>query len=111
MKSRVIRSVAVEATRGAAYSALLMVVMAHGNSAAQVEAAPGMHLHIDQHLVAPFSGQAAPSYRNKPKMFFIQACRGSESGCRTMFSLMSGIDIQIVFCMTSGRVSFMVCSV
>ncbi|XP_071953644.1 caspase-7-like isoform X2 [Antedon mediterranea] len=55
------------------FSCLVIVFMSHGDDG--VLYATDGHLPIGN-LTAPFKGNACPSLVGKPKLFFIQACRG-----------------------------------
>lgn len=54
---------------------LVIVMMSHGNEYEQIQTKDGT-LELDS-LFKPFHNHNCPALRGKPKIFFIQACRGS----------------------------------
>ncbi|XP_033114206.1 caspase-3-like isoform X2 [Anneissia japonica] len=66
------------------YSSLVIVFMSHGDDG--VLYATDGKLPVDE-LTAPFKGNACPSLAGKPKLFFIQSCRGQK------FDEPVGIDV------------------
>ena len=61
--------------------AFVMVVMSHGNETGCVRTYDWQQLSIEDDLVAPFDGDHWPEMRHRPKIFLIQACRGSKKRC------------------------------
>ncbi|VDD79867.1 unnamed protein product [Mesocestoides corti] len=51
------------------------VILTHGDEGGSVYGTDGP-IHLDQ-LIHPFRGDTCPGLAGKPKMFFIQACRGT----------------------------------
>lgn len=59
------------------YGAFVCFLMAHGNSDA-IYGSDGVHQDLKD-LVRPFHANTCPSLAHKPKIFFIQACRGQHA--------------------------------
>ena len=57
------------------HSALVVVVMSHGDKDI-VRSADGERVNIENDIVTPFDGAHCPALAGKPKLLFIQACRG-----------------------------------
>ena len=55
--------------------AFIMAVMSHGEKDV-IFSADGVPLDIEKDIVAPFDGANCAALIDKPKIFFIQACRG-----------------------------------
>ncbi|XP_058979657.1 uncharacterized protein LOC101888040 [Musca domestica] len=56
------------------YACLVIVILSHGNRHEEIAAKDG-HYSIDDHVLFPILRNA--TLNDKPKMFFIQACKGS----------------------------------
>jgi len=56
----------------------LLIVMSHGNAGDQIYASDGLTYTYNE-LWKPFSGDKCPTLIDKPKLFFIQKCRGEDA--------------------------------
>lgn len=62
------------------YNEFVFIIMSHGDKDA-IEGVDGAFVKVVQ-LMSQFSARDCPTLRNKPKLFFIQACRGELSDPR-----------------------------
>lgn len=58
------------------YSAFVCFLMSHGGECGTLEGVRGRTIRIDD-ITAEFTSSRCPSLANKPKLFIIQACRGT----------------------------------
>lgn len=56
---------------------LVVVLMSHGTTE-MIHAADNVPLHLDDDICALFNNENCPGLQGKPKLFFIQACRGGK---------------------------------
>lgn len=54
------------------------VVLAHGGPGNSISGIDDMWLSIDTNLLQRFNNESCPALAHKPKLFFIQACRGEK---------------------------------
>ena len=58
--------------------AFVMVIMSHGDRYGNLQSSDGQNLSIKDDIVTAFDGDNWPIMLGNPKVFLIQACRGSE---------------------------------
>jgi len=58
------------------FDAFVFVVMSHGKERDVISDVSGRHIRVED-LMAEFKAANCPKLQNKPKLFFIQTCRGS----------------------------------
>lgn len=75
------------------FDAFVYVIMSHGGNRDIIYGVDGKTIRIED-LMSEFIARNCPSLQNKPKLFFIQACRGSSPEC--MFSLHTNRHIDSV---------------
>lgn len=68
-------SAAAEAQRYESYDCLVVIIMSHGIPG-KIEGVHGDHLHLMDDVYSRFNNENCPALKGKPKVFFIQACRG-----------------------------------
>jgi hypothetical protein len=56
------------------YSCLIFVIISHGDSLSKIYGVDNEPVDLNDDLIGPFN--ACESLRGKPKLFFVQACRG-----------------------------------
>jgi len=61
------------------YDAFVCIIMSHGTSGDKIMGVDGRTIGIED-LMSEFNAVRCPSLANKPKIFLVQACRGSEEG-------------------------------
>ncbi|XP_067051379.1 caspase-9-like isoform X2 [Acropora muricata] len=61
------------------YDAFVCIIMSHGTSGDKIMGVDGRTIGIED-LMSEFNAVRCPSLANKPKLFLVQACRGSEEG-------------------------------
>lgn len=61
------------------YDAFVCIIMSHGTSGDKIMGVDGRTIAIED-LMSEFNAVRCPSLTNKPKIFLVQACRGSEEG-------------------------------
>ena len=59
--------------------AFVFVVMSHGDAYGNLRSSDEKNLSIKDDMVSQFDGDNWPVIKGKPKIFFIQACRGGKS--------------------------------
>ena len=59
------------------FDCFFMAVSSHGDRGS-VLGTDGVSVPIESHILTPFNGANCPSLISKPKVFFLQACRGNE---------------------------------
>lgn len=59
-----------------AFDALVFIVMSHGSDHDQISGVDGRHVGIEE-LMSEFTATKCSKLQNKPKIFIVQACRGS----------------------------------
>ena len=59
------------------FDCFFMAVSTHGDRGSVI-GTDGVHVQIESHILTPFNGANCPSLISKPKVFFLQACRGNE---------------------------------
>ena len=64
------------------YDMFACFVLSHGGSGGQIEGVDG-EVITEQEIRNIFHGAKCPSLRDKPKLFFIQACRGANQDVAT----------------------------
>ena len=63
------------------YSAFVFVIMSHGDKKDAIQGVDGRKAGVED-LMGEFTATNCPTLQNKPKLFFIQACRGQGSDSR-----------------------------
>ena len=58
------------------FDAFVFIIMTHGNHQDSIFGVDGRKARVED-IMTEFNGATCPSLRGKPKLFFIQACRGS----------------------------------
>ncbi len=58
------------------FDAFVCIIMSHGNHQESIFCTKGKKVRVED-IMVEFNGKNCPSLLNKPKLFFIQACRGS----------------------------------
>lgn len=61
---------------------LVVILMSHGNRDT-IDGSDGEHLHLVNDVYTLFNNENCEALQGKPKLFFIQACRGSKSDSGT----------------------------
>ncbi|KAL1425668.1 hypothetical protein MTO96_018962 [Rhipicephalus appendiculatus] len=61
---------------------LVVILMSHGREGT-ILSADGVPLHLDDDVYALFNNENCPGLEGKPKVFFIQACRGDKEDSAT----------------------------
>ncbi|KAH7944013.1 hypothetical protein HPB52_014301 [Rhipicephalus sanguineus] len=56
---------------------LVVILMSHGNQDT-IQGVDGEELHLINSVYAQFNDEKCPALKGKPKLFFIQACRGDD---------------------------------
>ena len=57
------------------YDSFIVVCMSHGNRGVMYDK-DGQAMDIETEIIEPFDGWNWPIFKDKPKLFFIQACQG-----------------------------------
>lgn len=72
------REVAIEVAHRdhSAFDSLVFIVMSHGSDRDRISGVDGRHVGIEE-LMSEFTATKCPTLQNKPKIFILQACRGS----------------------------------
>ena len=58
------------------FDAFVFIVMSHGGDRDVISGVKGRHIRVED-LMVEFKAANCPTLQNKPKLFFIQTCRGS----------------------------------
>lgn len=63
------------------YKAFVLIIMSHGEKKDVIQGVDGRKARVED-LMSEFTATSCPTLQNKPKLFFIQACRGRRSDPR-----------------------------
>ncbi|KAK9512515.1 hypothetical protein O3M35_000918 [Rhynocoris fuscipes] len=94
---------------------LLIVILSHGRDYGEIHAYDRTY-NINDDIIGELTGNACPSLAGKPKIFFIQACRGNKqddgtemvdgSQCSNVYKVPLGADFLIMHSTSPGKYSF-----
>lgn len=56
---------------------LVIIVMSHGKEGT-IYGSDGEEVHLERDVYEPFNNEKCPALQGKPKLFFVQACRGDQ---------------------------------
>lgn len=71
--------------------AFVMIIMSHGHSPDVVYGAELETVRLED-LTSKFTASKCPTLKEKPKIFFIQACRGSSSECTPIENCINSLN-------------------
>ncbi|KAJ7391986.1 Caspase-7 [Desmophyllum pertusum] len=78
LSANAIRGVAIEvaARDHSAFDAFVFIIMSHGNDRDIIYGVDARYVQTEE-LMSEFKANKCPTLQNKPKLFIVQACRGS----------------------------------
>jgi hypothetical protein len=71
------------------HDCLVLVLMSHGRTEqdqSQLQAADGSYVNIKE-LITPFDNEHCMGLRGKPKIVFVQSCRGGKLGLQAIVTI------------------------